>query len=180
MSTDTPTPEFPPGWYEPTDRPCELGLWDGERWTGEFKPIDERRSPFAKRTPEEKATKAAAKAERAEERELQRFLRTPVGQARTAFERGDRVFQYEQAVTTQQAVIVAMVGSTVRRQTSDPSEILNAVCAQGWDLVNGSFVFVQHGQQSRDKFMTSGQNVAIKGSVVGYYLFRRDEAGLSK
>ena len=157
-----------------------MGFWDGEQWTGEFKPVDERRSPFAKRTPEEKAAKAAAKAEARENRELQRFLKTPVGQARTAFQRGDKVFQYEQAVTMQQAVIVSMIGSTVRHQTSDPSEILNAVCAEGWDLVNGSFVFVQHGQQSRDKFMSSGQNVAIKGSVVGYYLFRRDEAGLNK
>ena len=25
----------------------------------------------------------------------------------------------------------------------------------------------------RDKFMSSGQNVAVKGTTVGYYLFRR-------
>jgi hypothetical protein len=50
------------------------------------------------------------------------------------------------------------------------------VCDEGWELVNGSFVFVEQGQQSRDKFMSSGQNVAIKGSTVGYYLFRRCEA----
>lgn len=41
---------------------------------------------------------------------------------------------------------------------------------------NGSFVFVEQGQESRDKFMASGQNVAIKGEVVGYYLFKRCEA----
>lgn len=42
--------------------------------------------------------------------------------------------------------------------------------------MNGSFVFVEKGQQSRDKFMSSGQNVAIKGETVGYYLFKRCEA----
>lgn len=179
MSTDTPAPEFPPGWYDSTERPGMQGFWDGTEWTGEYRPvepIDERRSPFAKKTPEQKEAKAAAKAQREEDRELQRFLQTPVGQARTAHERGDKVFQYECPVRVQQAVILAMVGSTVRAQTSDPSMILNAVCAEGWDLVNGSFVFVETGQQSRDKFMTSGQNVAIRGSVVGYYLFRRDES----
>jgi hypothetical protein len=31
------------------------------------------------------------------------------------------------------------------------------------------------GQQSRDKFLSSGQNVAIRGTTVGYYLFRRCE-----
>ena len=39
--------------------------------------------------------------------------------------------------------------------------------------MNGSFVFVEEGSQSRDKFLSSGQNVAVKGSTVGYYLFRR-------
>jgi len=37
-------------------------------------------------------------------------------------------------------------------------------------------VFVEQGQQSRDKFLASGQNVAIKGTTVGYYLFSRREA----
>ena len=46
----------------------------------------------------------------------------------------------------------------------------------GWELVNGDFVFVQEGQQSRDKFMSSGQNVAVKGKVLGNYLFKRCEA----
>jgi hypothetical protein len=41
--------------------------------------------------------------------------------------------------------------------------------------VNGSFVFVETGQQSRDKFMSSGQNVSVAGATIGYYLFRRSE-----
>ena len=41
--------------------------------------------------------------------------------------------------------------------------------------MNGSFVFVHEGSQSRDKFMSSGQNLAVKGTTVGYYLFRRCE-----
>src|SRR5438552_18525923 len=76
---------------------------------------------------------------------------------------------------SQQAIIVAMVGSSTAKKTADPTEILNSVCHEGWELVNGSFVFVEQGQQSRDKFMASGQNVAIKGTTVGYYLFKRCE-----
>jgi hypothetical protein len=79
-------------------------------------------------------------------------------------------------VMTQQAIVVAMVGSNTSKRTTDPVEVLNSVCREGWELVNGSFVFVEEGQQSRDKFMSSGQNVAIKGATVGYYLFRRCEA----
>src|SRR5438552_10673281 len=68
-----------------------------------------------------------------------------------------------------------MIGSSTSQRTADPTDVLNAVCREGWELINGSFVFVEQGQESRDKFMSSGQNVAIKGTTVGYYLFRRCE-----
>lgn len=137
-----------------------------------------------RKTDEECAVDALAKEERQRTQEAQRraeaiekarraFYTTPAGQARQAFENGDRVFQYSIDVMSQQAIIVAMVGSRTAAKTTDPSVILNSVCAEGWDLVNGSFVFLEQGQQSRDKFMSSGQNVAIRGTTVGYYLFRR-------
>jgi hypothetical protein len=43
---------------------------------------------------------------------------------------------------------------------------------RGWDS-NGSFVFLETGSERREKFLASGQQVAVKGSVIGYYLFRR-------
>jgi hypothetical protein len=115
------------------------------------------------------------KARREQEKVRQAFAKSPAGQARLAFERGDQVFQYSIDVMSQQAIIVAMTGSTTSSKATDPSVILNSVCNEGWELVNGSFVFVEQGQQSRDKFMSSGQNVAIRGTTVGYYLFRRFE-----
>ncbi|MBN9740090.1 hypothetical protein DMP23_03070 [Amycolatopsis sp. A1MSW2902] len=140
-----------------------------------------------KKTPEEAAAEAAAKEQArlaAEDRkrqaqlekERQAFERSPAGRARAAFRKGDRVFQFSIDVMNQKAVIVAMVGGTTTQRTSDPVDVLNSVCREGWDLVNGSFVFVEQGQESRDKFMSSGQNVAVKGEVVGYYLFKRCEA----
>jgi hypothetical protein len=131
---------------------------------------------FKKATPEEQAAKDAAETTRRAQKGREAFLRTPVGQARTAFEHGDQLFQYSHALESQDAVIVAMVGSGTTHKSSDPSEILNAVAREGWELVTGSFVFREQGQQSRDKFLSSGQNVAIKGTTVGYYLFRRAAA----
>lgn len=133
---------------------------------------------------DKRAAKAAAKEDEAARKELARqaaaaekardeFTKSPVGRARAAFERGDEVFQYSIDVMSQQAVIVVMVGSATAKKVSDPTDVLNAVCREGWELVNGSFVFVEEGQQSRDKFMSSGQNVAVKGTTFGYYLFKR-------
>ena len=139
-----------------------------------------------RKTDEERAQDAHAKEQQRREKEARdhaaaieaakaAFYATPAGRARVAYESGDHVFQYAIDVMSQQAIIVAMVGSRTAKRTHDPSVILNSVCNEGWELVNGSFVFVEQGQQSRDKFMSSGQNVATKGTTVGYYLFRRSE-----
>jgi hypothetical protein len=121
----------------------------------------------------EQAEKDQRKAAEQAERDRRAFEESPQGQARAAYAAGDQIFQFSMDVMSQQAVIVAMVGSTATQRTVDPSAVLNDVAREGWDLVNGSFVFVEQGQQSRDKFLASGQNVAIKGETVGYYLFRR-------
>ena len=131
---------------------------------------------LGKKTPEERAAKADQKATAAAEAERRACEASPAGRARAAFERGDHVFQYAIDVMSQDAVVVAMVGSTTTQKATDPVVVLNSVCREGWDLVNGSFVFVEEGQQSRDKFLSSGQNVAVKGTTVGYYLFKRNEA----
>jgi hypothetical protein len=104
------------------------------------------------------------------------FFDTPAGRARLAYEHEDEIFQYSFDVVNHKAIVVAMVGSRQTQKTNDPVTILNSVCHEGWELVNGSFVFVEEGSQSRDKFMSSGQNVAVKGTTVGYYLFRRSDA----
>lgn len=152
----------------------------------------------SRKTPEQRQLEAQERQREAELREWQRreadqrrqaeerqervaeardvFFKTSVGRARVAYERGDHVFQCSLDVMDQQAIIVAMVGSTTSKKTADPADILNSVCHEGWDLVNGSFVFVEEGLQSRDKFMSSGQNGAIKGATVGYYLFKRCDA----
>jgi hypothetical protein len=139
---------------------------------------------FTKKTPEEEAAEAAQKQQERDAAEVRKrderiekarlsFLASPVGRARTGYERGDHVFQYVIDVQNQQAVIVPMVGGTTTQRTSDPLDILNSVCREGWELVSGSFVFVEMGSESRDKFASSGQNVAVKGRTDAYYLFRR-------
>jgi hypothetical protein len=142
---------------------------------------------LVKRTEEEKAARDAAKTQKRHDKEEARrqaefqkawnaFWASPAGMARRSFENGDHVFQYSLDVVNQDAVVVAMIGSTTRKKQADATDVLNAVAREGWELVNGDFVFVMEGQQSRDKFMTSGQNVAVKGTVLGYYLFKRSEA----
>jgi hypothetical protein len=136
-------------------------------------------STRAQRRADKKAARDAKKADSKARAAMLTLARSPAGRARTAFERGDLIFQCSFDVLSQQAVIVKMVGSATTKQTTDPTETLNAVSREGWELVTGSFVFIEEGQQSRDKFMSSGQNVATKGRTMGYYLFKRNESMLA-
>jgi hypothetical protein len=95
---------------------------------------------FKDRAPKRVAKKAAKDADKAaqqQERDQARFRASPVGQAASAYERGFRVFQTSLDLT--------------RMARNDPSEVLNAICEQGWELINGSY--------------------SMDG--IGYYLFRR-------
>lgn len=142
-----------------------------------FKPKDPEEQ--ARRNAEKAALEANRQTQKAAaqaERERQAFMQTPVGRARAAFEAGAVLFQYAHDIESQEAVIVAMVGSHTTRRSTDPTEILNAVAREGWSLVNASFVFREQGSQSRDKFLSSGQNIAVKGTTVGYYVFERRES----
>jgi hypothetical protein len=138
---------------------------------------EEEKAAKAERKAIEADEKARADATKARQKLKDDFFASPPGRARNAFERGDHVFQYSIDVQKTEPIVIAMTGAfTKTKATNDPSEILNAVCNEGWELVNGSFVFLELGSESRDKFMASGQNVAVKGTIVGYYLFKRCEA----
>ncbi len=126
---------------------------------------------LGRKTPEERAAHAAEKARK-------RFFNTPAGRARLAYEASDHVFQYEYDVMSQKAIVVMRKNQAVQR-TSDPSEILNSVCLEGWELVTGSFVFVQTGEVSRNRAVKSGQQIGIHGKVIGCYLFKRCEENRS-
>ena len=139
---------------------------------------------FKKKTEEEKEAdrlesqrrKEAADQERAAEAQRQAeraFAASPAGRARQAFEAGDTLFQFEIDLKNTKAVVIPMMTATTQSSSTDPGAILNSVCREGWDLVNGSFVFHELGSESRDKFLASGQNIAVKGTVIGYYVFRR-------
>jgi hypothetical protein len=137
-----------------------------------------------KDTPEEAAAKeqrsrekAAAKAEEKRSKAFDKawtaFWASPIGRARAAYRAGDQLFQYSIDVMNQQAIVVAMVGARTTSKTADPTAVLNAVSREGWEIVSADFPFVMTGQQSRDKFLASGQDVAIAGTLLAYYVFKR-------
>lgn len=110
---------------------------------------------------------------------VKRLTETIPGLALLAYERGDHVFQacYLLRQTDTHAIPMTAVFTTV--VAGDATEEINEVCRAGWEIVSASMVFEETGGESRDKFFASGQHVAVKGRVFGYYVFRRNEANRS-
>lgn len=133
-------------------------------------------------TREEKAAqKAANDAAWEAERARKAFEESPAGRARAAFERGDGFYEVELDMRAT-GNLNSHGGSGVdsargsSRTRSRRMDALSQVEGEGWVFVQASYVFVQTGEDSRDKFMASGQRTAIRGKIVGVYLFRRVEA----
>jgi len=70
------------------------------------------------------------------------------------------------------AHVVAMVGAATTSTTTSHASVLDRIEAQGWRLEHASYVYRVTGSESRDKFLSSGQQEAIRGEIVGVYIFR--------
>lgn len=126
------------------------------------------------------ASKHTEREAKARDKLRRAFFASPAGEARVAFEGGAKVFQYEADVSSMRAVVkpIFLGSSAIGKEAiaRGPVATLNAVCDEGWEIVSGSFVFVETGQVSRNKALSSGQQVAVSGRVRGYYLFKRNDA----
>lgn len=136
-------------------------------------------------TPEEREEEARQRAE--EERQYQEdkrlrqqaateaaFARTPIGRARAAFARGDRLFQAELEVSSLTGT-ASMFGSSeneITRRDEQP-DLLGRIEDEGWHLEHAGFVFVETGSTSTDRMLGTGQGTVTRGVVTGVYLFRR-------
>lgn len=119
--------------------------------------------------------------------ELATYRASPVGRAEAAFADGAGFFQVDMPITEvsrkvlKQSYTIAgtdeyKTGYGVgRRQHAGQADTLSAIEAVGWRLEHAGYAYVMTGQISRDKLMSSGQEVGVMGTLTGIYLFRRDE-----
>jgi hypothetical protein len=102
--------------------------------------------------------------------------RRVIDEALTAYERGDALLQVVLEIADMKPTVGPMSGTMTETLGREINPTLNAICATGWTLHTASFVSRDLGFESRDKFMASGQQVAFRGEVLGYYIFSRHES----
>jgi hypothetical protein len=116
------------------------------------------------------------------ERESQRavgvwgFDATPKGRARLAKASGQRFFQLVLPIENVDRTWLAKVMHEMDTRVKDTGDavgvILTEVESEGWELIEAGFVFRETGGASRDKFLSSGQYIAVMGDTLGIYLFK--------
>ncbi|HXR30366.1 MAG TPA: hypothetical protein VN752_04440 [Solirubrobacterales bacterium] len=89
---------------------------------------------------------------------IEAFRRTPAGQARLAYQKGHRLFQYELEIDRLAPTLIPGPLGSPARETTDPVDILNSVTVEGWKLITGKFIQTQ-----------------TRHGTIGCYLFKRSK-----
>lgn len=131
--------------------------------------------PWSK-SDEDKKVEAAQKQVREQQKEEQRtresFLRTPVGQATEAKERGDRFFEVQlDAAQLKGSSTFGSSNNRMRRSGGAP-DVLGQIEEVGWRLEHVSHAFIETGATTTNRMLGTGQGMVTRGVVTGFYLFR--------
>lgn len=141
------------------ERKIAWSAWKDERKRQEDQVKDQRQTEFEAKT-------LAAE-----------FDQTPIGKARIAHKSGRKYFQITMDIEEVGRNLLNIMAHEMKTRTkdlgNDVSSVLTLIDDEGWELVSSGFVFRQTRQDSRDKLIVSGQQVAISGQTVGVYVFRR-------
>jgi hypothetical protein len=85
---------------------------------------------------------------------------------------GSKLYQIVLPLSTTRGGVVPMMTVFTASETMNHSSILEAVEEHGWHLEHVNYVFRMTETVSRDKFLSSGQQEAVSGEVLGIYIFR--------
>ena len=97
----------------------------------------------------------------------------PVARARDTHAAGAQLFQIALPLSKTAAINATLSAPAAITTTAEHGSILERIEAEGWHLEHANYVFRVTGSVSRDKLLSSGQQEAVSGEIVGVYLFRR-------
>lgn len=106
----------------------------------------------------------------------QEWLKSPLGLATAAKENENGFFELELEIGSSTRSVTFGSSDFGSHKKKDFSGLLSQIESVGWKLEHVGYYFMVTGETSRDKFLASGQNVAVNGKTMGVYLFRNTGA----
>lgn len=109
--------------------------------------------------------------EAARQKQADEHAASPLGQAEAAAAAGAVFFQTQIEVSRLDGN-ASFGAATASIQHNARPDVLGQIEALGWRLENVGYVFVETGTTSSARVMMSGEATAVRGVVLGIYLFR--------
>jgi hypothetical protein len=125
-----------------------------------------------KKSEEEIAQANIKKEEEKQARLHQAWLASPAGLATSAKENGNGFFELELEIGSSSRSVTFGSSDFGSHKKQDFTGLLSQIESIGWHLEHVGYYFMVTGETSRDKFLATGQNVAVNGKTMGVYLFR--------
>ena len=132
---------------------------------------EEKAAEQAKKQAEEEAQRQAAEAAE-QQRKAEEFARSPVGQATTARQQGQQLFQI--------LLPLAELGGDSSYFGSADNQlvglmqngVLDEIEKVGWRLEQADAVFAETGATSSSRVLSTGEGTVTRGTMYGLYIFR--------
>ncbi|MGH3190913.1 MAG: hypothetical protein ACRDPY_02885 [Streptosporangiaceae bacterium] len=123
------------------------------------------------------AEREAARVAAEQEAARMRYLASPMGQADTARQRGDRFFQIslKESEVEGKSSDWGYSQRTTTTRVRSATDVLGQIEELGWHLEHVGYVFVETGAVDRNKAFSGGTVTRTNGYVQGTYLFRAVE-----
>lgn len=132
---------------------------------------EEKAAEEARKQAEEEAQRQAAEAAE-QQRKAAEFAASPVGQATTARQQGQQLFQIL-------LPLAELDGSSSYFGSSDnqvslvmQTSLLDEIEKVGWRLERADAVFAETGATSSGRVLASGEGTVTRGTIYGLYIFR--------
>jgi hypothetical protein len=139
---------------------------------GLFQKSEEERAEAEARKHNKEQEREAARLRKEMQRRAEEFAKSPAGQAKAARDAGASLFQWSMPLSHTVGRTIAMSGTAVSTKATVHASTLDSIEAAGWKLEHAAYVYQVTGSVSRDKFLSSGQQEAVHGEVIGIYIFR--------
>ena len=129
---------------------------------------EEKAADQARKEAEEAARRQAAE----QQRKAEEFARSPVGQATSARQQGQPLFQFLLPLAELGGDSSYLGSSDNRLHNLMQGTLLAEIEKVGWRLEQADAVFAETGATSSSRVLSTGEGTVTRGTIYGLYVFR--------
>jgi hypothetical protein len=132
---------------------------------------EEKAAEEAQKKAEEDARRQAAEAAE-QQRKTAEFARSPVGQATTAKQQGQQLFQLLLPLAELNGDSSSFGSADNQLSSLTQNNVLDEIEKVGWRLERADAVFTETGATSSSRVLSTGEGTVTRGTIYGLYIFR--------